>query len=416
MRDIVAAIPEPSNAVARAAIVADDLTGAADAGDSFASAGLATTVTWSLRDVEVLLRGCDAIAIDVDSRRRCEADAAAEVTSVVSTLRSLGIATLYKKSDSLLRGHVGAEAAAALEAWHPDAIAIATLAFPDAGRITVGGRQYARELADGVPIAPVFAHAGLPTAVLELDAVRGDRLGHRMAESIARRTRVLCCDTESNEDLSRIVRAGLRLEAPVVWIGSGGLARAVASASTDVRDRSPRAVPGPSRAGPVMLVCGSVSSIAREQISSAIEDDVEPIEVPLEALRSTGGEAEQRVLSRIRQRLDGGRDVVVFPSVPLASIDPSVSRALGELLAPFAGSLGGLVVTGGDTASAVLRGWGITGLRIVGEIAPGAPIAVAIGSMRIVVVTKPGAFGNRDFFVEARRKLHAMMQEMTGTS
>jgi uncharacterized protein YgbK (DUF1537 family) len=63
-----------------------------------------------------------------------------------------------------------------------------------------------------------------------------------------------------------------------------------------------------------------------------------------------------------------------------------------------------------------LRAWGITGLRIVGEMAPGAPIAVAIGSIEIAVVTKPGAFGNRDFFVEARRTLHAMMHEATGTS
>ena len=416
MRDIDADLRERLDDVARAAIVADDLTGAADAGVSFASTGFVTTVTWSLPDVGSLLRGCDAIAVDVDTRARDEADAAAEVTAVVSTLRRRGVATLYKKSDSLLRGHVGAEAAAALEAWHRDAIAIATFAFPDAGRTTVHGRQYAHELGDGVRIAPLFHHAGLATTVLELEAIRGARLSDHLADAVARRTRVICCDAAVNEDLSRIVRAGARLEAPVVWIGSGGLARAVAMASPGVRERSARAAPAPSQSGPVMLVCGSVSAIAREQIARAIEDDVEWVDVPIEALRSRGGSDEQRVLSAIQQRLDHGRDVVVFPRAPAAAIDPSVSRALGELLSSFGGRVGGLVVTGGETASAVLRAWGITGLRIVGEVAPGAPIAVAIGSCEIAVVTKPGAFGTRDFFVEARRKLHAMRHEATGTS
>ena len=414
MRDTGAAVRERSDDAARAAIVADDLTGAADAGVSFASAGFATTVTWSMTDVESLRRGCDAIAIDVETRAMGETRAAAEVSAAVSALRCHEVATLYKKGDSLLRGHVGAEAAAALAAWHPGAIGIATFAFPEAGRTTVHGRQYTRELANGLSIAPLFNRAGLATTVLELDAIRGGRLREHMAEAVSRRSRVICCDAETTEDLSRIVRAGAEQEAPVVWIGSGGLARAVAVASAGARDRSARAVPARSQSGPVMVVCGSVSPIARQQISCALEeeeDPVERVEVPIEVLRSRDREDEQRVLSAIRQRLDLGRDVIVFPSVLETSIDPSVSRALGELLSSFRDRVGGLVVTGGDTASAVLRAWGITGLRIVGEVAPGAPIAVAIGSIRIAVVTKPGAFGDREFFVEARRKLHAMVDE-----
>ena len=416
MRDIAPDGREGPDDVPKAAIVADDLTGAADAGVSFASAGFATTVTWSVGDLESLLRGCDAIAIDVETRTRDEADAVAQVSAAVSALRLHRVATLYKKSDSLLRGHVGVEAAAALEAWHPDALAIAAFAFPDAGRTTVHGRQHAHELGDGAPIAPLFRQAGLPTTVLELDAIRSGRVSDHVADAVARQARVICCDAATNEDLSRIVRVGEGLKSPVVWIGSGGLARAVASASTARHHRSGQTGPRPSQSGPVMLVCGSVSTIAQQQISRAIEDDVERIEVPMEALRSTGGRAAPRVLSAIDEALDRGRDIVVFPSLPAASIDPGVSRALGELLSSFGGRVGGIVVTGGDTAAAVLRVWGITGLRIVGEIAPGAPIAVAIGSVGIAVVTKPGAFGHRDFLVEARRKLHAMLQEVTGPS
>ena len=55
--------------------------------------------------------------------------------------------------------------------------------------------------------------------------------------------------------------------------------------------------------------------------------------------------------------------------------------------------IGGLVLTGGETARAVLSRLGIRALRVVGEVETGVPILVAEGS-GLPVVTKAGDFGS----------------------
>ena len=59
-----------------------------------------------------------------------------------------------------------------------------------------------------------------------------------------------------------------------------------------------------------------------------------------------------------------------------------------------------LVLTGGDTAIAVLRRLGCGSLEVPGEFEPGVPVSGATltdGPVRIV--TKAGGFGDADLFV-----------------
>ena len=45
------------------------------------------------------------------------------------------------------------------------------------------------------------------------------------------------------------------------------------------------------------------------------------------------------------------------------------------------------------------------GLRLVGEIEPGVPLSIAAGPRPLTVITKAGAFGNRDTLLHC----HAML-------
>ncbi len=406
MRDIAGSARDPSAAVA---VVADDLTGAADAAGAFAAAGLTTAVIWNAEEIAAVLETVDAIAIDAGTRARDAVHAAVRTGAIVEMLRASGVETIYKKSDSLVRGHIGVEAAAVLDTWHPEAIGIVALAFPDAGRTTVGGRQYAHELADGVAIAPLFEQAGLRAATINLDTVRHGGPDDYLSAVRANHARVVVCDATSRTDLAAIVQAGTALTVPVVWVGSGGLARALASAGAVCRRARRHTLPVPARRGPVMIVCGSVSDVAREQVARAVASGVAGVEIPASILRPDHRRERQVMVDAILQHVDAGRDVVIFTSVPDEPIDPGVSRGLGALVAPFGERVGGLVVTGGDTASAVLDAWGITGLRIVGEIEPGVSIAIASGALGIAVVTKPGAFGSAGVLVEARSHLKNLL-------
>src|SRR5262245_60321462 len=110
---------------AAVAVVADDLTGAADAAAGFVRARFSTIVTWADPQVDpALMREADVISIDAGTRALDAGDAGAVTTKVVTTMFRAGVTTLYKKIDSTLRGHIGEEVRAALDAWHPGSIAI----------------------------------------------------------------------------------------------------------------------------------------------------------------------------------------------------------------------------------------------------------------------------------------------------
>ena len=99
----------------------------------------------------------------------------------------------------------------------------------------------------------------------------------------------------------------------------------------------------------------------------------------------------------------------MFPTVPEGAIEPVVAQALGDLVSSAAARVGGAALTGGDTATAALRAWSTTGLRIVDEIEPGVPLSMSEAAHPMPVVTKAGAFGSPDVLVKARERLHTML-------
>ena len=86
--------------------------------------------------------------------------------------------------------------------------------------------------------------------------------------------------------------------------------------------------------------------------------------------------------------------------------EPALAAALGEMARPFADAVGAVVATGGATARAELRGWGIAGLQMLGEVEAGVPYSVAAGWRRpLPVLTKAGGFGKPETLVRCRQYL-----------
>jgi uncharacterized protein YgbK (DUF1537 family) len=391
-----------------AAVVADDLTGAADTGAGFVRAGLRTVVTWYRDELDVdVPAGADVLAIDTGSRGAPAKHAAARTAQVTGALRARGVNTIFKKVDSTLRGHIGAEVAAALQAWHAGSIAVVAPAFPAAGRTTVGGRQHVGGAAlPGPPIASMLAQAGLNTWLLDLAAVRSDELTDAMMSCLSGRVRAVVCDAETEDDLRRVVRAGLALPVNPLWVASGGLAPALAMTVARRNDTPPaegptNSEPGPlggGADGPVLTVVGSASPVARAQAAQVIASGTAHVPVPVGESVVPGSAAE------IERLLRSGMDVIVTlegttdgPGQPMIRI--------GELLASSAPLVGALVVTGGETATSVLRAWNTRGLRLAGEIEPGVPLSVSIAPRPIPVVTKAGSFGRPETLAFARTRL-----------
>src|SRR5436305_992889 len=122
------------------AVIADDLTGAADTGIAFALAGLATFVAFGEKPPPQNAR---IVAFDTDSRILAAEAAAASAANAALRARECGARTIYKKIDSTLRGNVGTETAAIFRAASEGgvpAVVIACPAFPAMGRTTRAGR------------------------------------------------------------------------------------------------------------------------------------------------------------------------------------------------------------------------------------------------------------------------------------
>jgi uncharacterized protein YgbK (DUF1537 family) len=348
-------------------LLADDLTGALDTAAELTALCGPVRVAWDGAAAVVSQAG--SVALDSGTRETpCEA-AVARVRALAPALAGAGVA--YAKMDSLLRGHAAAGIAACfgLGAWR---FCIVAPAFPAQGRITRGARQYARQ-ADGG-----WAAVG-----------DGDLIAAFAAEGIAARAQagaadaplapgVTVFDAESDEDLARVVALGRRAEGPVLWCGSGGLARALAGEATV----QPSAILG----APVLGLFGSDQAATARQLAAC----------GAAWLRiADGGAAEAR---RVGRRLAVDGVALVSLDLPPGLAREEASRRIAAAFAALAHRLeppGTLLVAGGETLRALCGVLGATQLEATGIVAPGVPRSVMRGGAwnGVAVVSKSGAFG-----------------------
>ena len=122
-------------------IIADDFTGALDTGVQFTKVGIKTKVLVNTElnldqnsDVEVLV-------LNAETRHLEKKQAYDIIYRLIKTAEKAKIPFIYKKTDSALRGNIGSELAAVLNASE-DSILSFIPAFPSMDRITKEGIQY----------------------------------------------------------------------------------------------------------------------------------------------------------------------------------------------------------------------------------------------------------------------------------
>jgi D-threonate/D-erythronate kinase len=383
------------------AVIADDLTGAADTGVQFVHAGYRTAVFF--RATEILADDLDAVAVDTDSRAMPAGFAAKRVLDASHVAR--GARTVYKKVDSTLRGNVAAELAAALGGARRDRVIVAP-AFPAAGRTTVGGIQRVH----GVPVdeTEMAKDPHTPVSEAHVPSLLADAfssVGALGVEDLAdhervRRTLEYCecvvADAERDADLETLVRAVPDPD-QVLWAGSAGLALALGSACPGpcAGDESVQRAP----VRPVLVVVGSLSGVAREQVRRLAVEYGE-VDVPVGGEQ---GDAVQKAVEAARVALAGGTCAVIRSPEERVASSESVLGELAEVAALLSdeGLFEGLVLTGGATAVGVARELGASGIRLEGEVETGVPMGALIGSRPYPVVTKAGGFGGPDTLVGA---------------
>ena len=158
----------------RWAMLADDLTGACDAGVAFAVAGRRTTVVW--RETRRWPEEPDVLVVSTETRAAAPEEAAAKVRRIVARLdRTL----VYKKIDSVLRGPVAAEIEATVEAGGFQR-AVVCPALLEQGRTVRRGKLYVHgepvETPEGVELADAEEELDLTVLAHELSQEVGESL------------------------------------------------------------------------------------------------------------------------------------------------------------------------------------------------------------------------------------------------
>lgn len=397
----------------RVALIADDLTGSADSGAQFARAGYRTVIVFR---GETEPEEADAVVVDTDSRALDEEVARERVFGAVGALKSAAI--VYKKLDSTLRGPVATEIGAALEASGRRAAVVAP-AFPDAGRITRDGVQMVHGVpvhrtgfADD-PVAPV-RESHIPTLLAKLGPVRSLSVREvqdaRAIQAAIEEAAYIVADAETDAHLEDLVRAVGETVGPeeVLWAGSAGLARALATV-----------YPGPRRGEPLpdlppvqsaLAVVGSMSAVSREQLRVlAAEPDVEPIALDVRDL----AEAVAKAFVATREALAGERSVALYPEEERVAEAGRVADSLAEVVSRLSGEglVRALVMTGGETAVRVSRRLGARGILLREELEAGVPVGVLMGPHPYPAITKAGGFGTPGTLLEALRFLTGGREE-----
>jgi D-threonate/D-erythronate kinase len=411
-------------------IIADDLSGAADCGVACAGHGLNTVVALADAAYDT---DADVLSVDGDTRRLDAKHAAAETMRLVQKYVRHNELLLFKKLDSTLRGNIGAELGAMLRTLHSGqwrgerVVTVFAPAFPAAGRTTANGRQLVRGMpleeteiwrrhgmTGNADISGMLGTAGMRSAHLPLDLIRSSHrsLGGAMSE-LVENADVLICDAETDEDLRAIAEASFALGRATIWAGSAGLARHLPRAAGLGRSLGYRSEQ-PLASGPTLFVIGSFSGVSQEQVKVlSTAPDVVSIALPSGVLLAGSRSPGWRKLdSGLRKALETGRDVVVslgMESSIVMAKGPLLAAALAGFVAPHADRVGALVASGGETARSVLQAWGITGLRLVGELEAGLPFSVTEKWKRqLLVLTKAGDFGNPQTLLNCRRFLHRL--------
>lgn len=427
----------------RIAIIADDLTGALDTGLQFARKSLRSAVVLHIDRFRETIAHTEAVAIDTDSRATSPTEAYVRARAAARQVSEIDFAYVYKKVDSTLRGNLGPEIDGILDEIAFDLVVVAP-AFPRMGRTTVGGRQ----LLKGLPLeetevaldpkCPVreshierllAAQTTRPTGHIGLRLLRmgADMVVEATKAYLADGVKIVVFDAEEEEDLLRIAEAMGRSSYRILWVGSAGLADylpqvlGLTGAKADREETSVIAT-----GDPIMLVAGSISPTTRRQVE-VVRQLPNLVTVELDPLRIMDEEAMasaemDRCRAILSQALVAGKDVALLSgSTPeqvataqdlgsrfgldAAAVSNRIAAALGETVVRVIGghSLQGLILTGGDTAKAVCRTLGVSGLEVVAEVECGVPLSRTIGSHRVLVATKAGAFGTDQTLARALR-------------
>jgi len=413
-------------------IIADDLTGANDTALQFKLNGADTNILLNENVAGINEHIPQAWAISTESRNGTPECAFEKVKKAVELFtEKIHPDFFYKKIDSTVRGNIAVEIISALEVLDWDA-AVVMPAFPNEGRITVGGYQ----LLKGSPIertemaadphSPI-TESHLPTllkhqlgenleklvGLVELKTVL-DGAGpilRRINELIEDGKRIIIVDSASNTDIEQTVLAVQKSEYKILPVGNAAAAKVLSNIWFPKENELERkSVTVPKM--PKFIVSGSATHITANQIhaleNNCIYSEKSKVhELDMDTIMK--GVSEEFVDKIVKDLHETGIVLVHtsnlfknFNGFDSSSINVELTKSgLADMITDFLAELTEkvlskicaiLITLGGETSYKCCDALGVCQLSLVDEVLPAIALSKNIDSTQYIV-TKSGNLG-----------------------
>ena len=421
-------------------IIADDLTGANDTALQFHIRGANTKILLDSDCIPKVKAGTEVWALSSESRNISVKESIARVEKAVRTFTdNFSFDYDYKKIDSTLRGHIAPETLTMLNILGYDA-AIIIPAFPQEGRITVGGYH----LLKGTPVGrteiardPLFpiTESHVPTLLqAQLDESERCIVGTidlrtvmngagpvliRINELIKAGKKLIVADASSITDIEQIALAISKCEKKLLPAGTAAGAQVLAKYWLAGIEKE--GVNVSTGAFPKLIISGTANQITAAQIQKLEQsDDYDNVNfIPLDTntiLDGIKNGVSEELIDRIITNLTGNVIVCVHTSNLIANFDGfsddsfnaeltkdklsgMITDYLAELTKKITERIEVILITlGGETSYKCCKAINSNELRLVDEVAPA--ISICSDLNRKWIITKSGNLGNTNTLVE----------------
>lgn len=344
-------------------VIADDITGAAEIAGMAKAAGVTTRlvmVTSKTPETSVVEAG-EVLVLATDCRQMPQEKAAELVGQLAKTYSGEAI---FKKTDSVLRGHISAECEAILRNTDYEKLLLVPQ-NPSKGRVVRGGIYYIND----VPLNET-SFAFDPEFPAKTAAV--GRLG--------------VPDAESFEDVARLVS---QADAKTLLAGGADLFAAVLRKEEQKLKSEPTLV-----TNPLLMICGSTQS--KSVIDTPLCRSYRSVECNMPEDVFLGKAGAKAWIAEIKN-LFPDRGIVLTINHPpqggkafAARLRKTMAETVKGLLSdrPYKGKLN-LIIEGGATAFEILSALGWTAFTVSKEHFPGV---VELENEHVRVILKPGSY------------------------
>ncbi len=408
-------------------VIADDFTGAMDTGVQFKAKGSLIQIA-SAKRIDSLIksdRDLQVLIVDAETRHMTAQDAYQTVYQIVQCATEAGVPCIYKKTDSGLRGNIGSELTAALNASGNKQLHFIP-AFPLINRITVNGVHYI----DGKPVAqsvfgkdpfePVHS-SQVKEIIRSQSSVHTHLMGSTVPDILPQG--ILVYDSATDENLKQIAQTLKRRGELNLLAGCAGFA-SVLPDLLDLDRLEPQFPPIPQK---LLVICGSVNPITLRQLDEVQQAGALRIQLTPEQklddswLTSPNGlQVTSEWMTQLKdaplaivegnqtEEGDATQRCAARMGMDLEQVRAQISRTMGGVLERFL-SLGldaTVLVTGGDTLLAFLQRVGQDKLIPLGELAPGVVLSqIEYRRKKYAILSKSGGFGSDRLLLDLKEKL-----------